>query len=81
METLINSDPVLSHLKIIKVEKVQLYFNFSTNPLYFFYCMLRKIKIAKSYCEKYFFFLHLIDEQLRMEEEGQKLCGGLDRKY
>ena len=36
--TLMNSHSVVSHLKIIKVEKVQLYFGFLTNPLHFFYC-------------------------------------------
>ena len=27
-----------------------------------------------------FFVLHLIDEQLRMEKEEYKLCGGLERQ-
>ena len=75
-----NNHSVLSHLKIIKVEKYNFILIFRLIH-YISFIVQRKIKIAKNYCENCFFFLHLIDEQLRMEEEGHKLWGGLDRQY
>ena len=76
-----NNHSVLSHLKIIRWKKYNFILIF--RPIYYIsfisFIAQRKIKIAKNYCKKYFYFIQLIYEKLRTEEEGHKLSGGLGR--